>query len=321
MSCPYTIIKSFIKHIDAPAAGSVQIASDTNIEMNIEVDYASLQDGTYSSDLTVHICQSVDSTTIVGNIDLTYTTIVAFADSVSQSERESMLSADIPQSIYNKVRHIVWEQSEKAGLTPIMLPYYLFTSQVGRGELNYRALIMELAGNEQFSGFMEVYHTYCDNPYSYTDSPLYRHCLRLFTPKEYCHPTFADCHESCWDMFLQLLLVNATAEYKLVQTEGTAPELVFSYLSLKEVAASTLTPEEFKSLMLCLLTDAFALVLPQIIGNRVDQRYSKQITDYQTLSREDIMRLYGCDNNSPKQKCEVVNLLYSRLCDYYLQTN
>lgn len=186
--------------------------------------------------------------------------------------------------------------------------------------INYSSLIAELKKNEHFSRFMEVYCNYTDDPYSYTDSPLYKHCLRLFAPKAYCHPTFVNCDESCWDMFLQLLWVNQEAECKFVYTEGTNPELVFSYLSLKEVAASTLLPEEFKPLLLCLITDAFADILPYVLSSNIDEEYSAQIVDYKALSREDIAHIYGCNKQGDAEEIEVVDFLYSRLSDYYLQT-
>ena len=186
--------------------------------------------------------------------------------------------------------------------------------------INYSSLIAELAENEHFSRFMEVYSNYTDNPYSYTDSPLYKHCLQLFTPKAYCHPTFVDCDVSCWDMFLQLIWVNREAECKFVYTEGTNPELVFSYLSLKEVAASTLSPEEFRPLLLCLLTDAFAAILPHILSSQIDHISFAQVTDYKTLSRNDIAHHFGCNEQSSTEHNEFVDWLYSRLSDYYSQT-
>lgn len=191
-------------------------------------------------------------------------------------------------------------------------------SQTDKG-INYSSLIAELKENEHFNSFMEVYSSYADNPYSYTDSPLYKLCLKLFTPKAYCHPTFVDCDAECWDMFLQLIWVNREAECKFVYTEGTDPELVFSYLSLKEVAASTLSPEEFRPLLLCLLTDAFAAILPYILSNQTNQMQFVQIADYKALSRDDIARLYGCNEQTPACKIEVINWLYSRLVDYYSQ--
>ena len=116
--------------------------------------------------------------------------------------------------------------------------------------IDYRALITELGSNEQFSGFMGLFCKYTDEPYSYTASPLYKYALKFFTPREYCHPTFVECDQSCWDMLLQLLFVSREADCKFVQTEGIAPELVLSYLSLKDVAVSTLSLQELKSLLL-----------------------------------------------------------------------
>ena len=175
--------------------------------------------------------------------------------------------------------------------------------------IDYRSLITELGSNEQFSGFMELFCKYTDEPYSYTASPLYK----------YCHPTFVECDQSCWDMLLQLLFVSREADCRFVQTEGIAPELVLSYLSLKDVAVSTLSLQELKSLLLCLLTDAFAELLPHIIGSCIDQEYAEQLTDYQSLTREELLRMYGCSEHSSAAQIKMIDHLYSRLCNYYLQ--
>ena len=185
--------------------------------------------------------------------------------------------------------------------------------------IDYRSLITELGSNEQFSGFMELFCKYTDEPYSYTASPLYKYALKFFTPREYCHPTFVECDQSCWDMLLQLLFVSREADCRFVQTEGIAPELVLSYLSLKDVAVSTLSLQELKSLLLCLLTDAFAELLPHIIGSCIDQEYAEQLTDYQSLTREELLRMYGCSEHSSAEQIKMIDHLYSRLCNYYLQ--
>ena len=186
--------------------------------------------------------------------------------------------------------------------------------------INYRSLLVELSNNEHFNSFMELLCKYTDDPYSYTSSPLYRYCLRLFEPRDYCHPTFDNCDEQCWQMFLQLLFANREAQCSFVTTEGAAPELVFSYLSLTDVAASTLSVEEFRLLLLCLLTDAFASTLPYTLGGKVDKEYFGQITDYQSLSRDNIARLYGCTEHSSTELVEFVDWLSSRLAEYSFQT-
>lgn len=186
--------------------------------------------------------------------------------------------------------------------------------------INYRSLLVELSNNEHFNSFMELLCKYTDDPYSYTSSPLYRYCLRLFEPRDYCHPTFDNCDEQCWQMFLQLLFANREAQCSFVTTEGAAPELVFSYLSLTDVAASTLSVEEFRLLLLCLLTDAFASIIPHTLGSNINKEYFEQIADYQLLSHDNLAHLYGCSEHSSTEQVAFVDWLYSRLAEYYSQT-
>ena len=120
--------------------------------------------------------------------------------------------------------------------------------------IDYRWIIQTLSRGEQGQEFFDLYSAINPNPYSYSESELYLHYFRLFNPVEYLHPTFDECDNNMWNMLLQLLFGNLTAECTLTHsTDNTLPELEFSYPPVGTMKCSELTTDILKPLLLCLL--------------------------------------------------------------------
>ena len=128
--------------------------------------------------------------------------------------------------------------------------------------IDYRWIIQTLSMGEQGQEFFDLYSAINPNPYSYSESELYLHYFRLFNPVEYLHPTFDECDNNMWNMLLQLLFGNLTAECTLTHsTDNTLPELEFSYPPVGTMKCSELTTDILKPLLLCLLSAAAAINL------------------------------------------------------------
>ena len=181
--------------------------------------------------------------------------------------------------------------------------------------IDYRWLIQTLSCGEQGQEFFELYSAINPNPYSYTESELYLHYFRLFNPVAYLHPTLAQCDNGVWSMLLQLLFGNPIAECTLVRAdENSLPELVFNYPPVGTIKSSELTAEILKPLLLCLLSDAFASILPQLATANIDTQYSSLLPTSRPLYKEELENLYA-DNGSFSETT------YRKLNHYHNQTS
>ena len=160
--------------------------------------------------------------------------------------------------------------------------------------IDYRWLIQTLSCGEQGQEFFDLYSAINPNPYSYSESELYLHYFRLFNPVEYLHPTLAQCDNDAWSMLLQLLFGNPIAECTLTHsTDNTLPELEFNYPPVGTMKCSELTTDILKPLLLCLLSDAFASILPQLAAANIDTQYSSLLPTDRPLYKQELENLYA----------------------------
>ena len=78
--------------------------------------------------------------------------------------------------------------------------------------------------------------------------------------------------------------------------------------------SSELTAEILKPLLLCLLSDAFASILPQLATANIDTQYSSLLPTSRPLYKEELENLYA-DNGSFSETT------YRKLNHYYNQTS
>ena len=185
-------------------------------------------------------------------------------------------------------------------------------------KIDYSWIIRELSSGTSGSEFFEIYSELTPEPYSYTHSPLYLHYFRFFVPVEYHHPQFAECDEQLWSLLFQLLFGNPAAECSLVQN-GYLLELKFHYRHFGTMLAHNLTLETLKPLLLCLLSDAFAIILPHIATPTLDPIYSSLLPTTRHLYKEEDVTLYsGADKNNA-ENIEFAEQIYKQLSHYYSQ--
>ena len=177
--------------------------------------------------------------------------------------------------------------------------------------IDYRWIIQTLSRGEQGQEFFDLYSAINPNPYSYSESELYLHYFRLFNPVEYLHPTFDECDNNMSNMLLQLLFGNLTAECTLTHsTDNTLPELEFNYPPVGTMKCSELTTDILKPLLLCLLSDAFASILPQLAAANIDTQYSSLLPTDRPLYKQELENLYA-DNTSFAESA------FEKLSHYY----
>lgn len=322
MSAHYTIAKSFVKKVEFNAPGAVAnieaTPSTTNIESHIKTQSYEIDKNTYGLDICVMLDRSVAAKGVIDSLNVVYSVIVEFDGDVEQSERNIMLAVDIPQSLYNKVRNLVYNLTAESSLEAVMLPAYCFET-FEQNDFSYRTALMNIGPREDFNSIWDIYSCHAENAYDYADSPIYRHGLKFFIPVDYAHPTFEGCNESWWDMLLQLLYINPQAKCQLVDKGGEVPELIFDYGTISQVPVSAIGPDDSKVLTTCLLADVFAMMGAHILNNHIDQDFSAKIGDYQKLKLKDLQRLYGCGKANDSRLESFVEQLYERINLYYSQ--
>lgn len=320
MNNSYSIIRSFLKQ--AVVDSNIPLTEDirTNLGLNIEVHTSPLmaENGLYSSDLCANISRTTDSGEVIYSLRVIYSAIVAFErEDISDDQREFILTIEIPQSLYNKVRNSVWNLTEESDLVPLMLPEHSFLAQKRdkTETIDFISTIQTLSANEQYRDIIGIYSTYVDNPFSFTDSPLYYHYLRFFTPMEYKHPDLSRCSDTTWQQLLVLLFANPDVECSMVYKESL-PELQFSYLHLQNKLVSELSTDEIEALMTCMVADCFATVLPKIITANINQNYAAELTDNETISLQKLQRLYNINELSTSDDISFVYMLHQRISHY-----
>lgn len=322
MGKSYTISKSFVKKIEFNTPGAVAnletTSSATNIETHISTRNHQIESNTYLLDICATVERSVSAKSNIDSLEVVYSAIVEFDSDVVDSERTIMLAVDIPQSLYNKVRNLVYNLTAESSLEAVMLPAHCFESAEQK-EFSFRTALMNIGNREDFSSVWDIYSCHTENAYDYADSPIYRHGLKFFIPVDYAHPTFEGCDESWWDMLLQLLYINPQAKCQLVDKGGEVPELIFDYGTISQVPVSAIGPDDSKVLTTCLLADAFAMMGAHILNNHIDQDFSAKIGDYQKLKLKDLQRLYGCGKATDSRLEAFVEQLYQKISNYYLQ--
>ena len=318
MTQEYTILRSFIKEVTLNSQAATSPLAKNNLDMRIEVQHSEISSGSYLSDICIYIDRTQKSESSLFSMRFIYSTVVNFSnpESVTEQRRDIILSTEVPQIIYNKVRNIVWNLTSESDYAPIMLPDHSFLPKgESKEDIEFGMIMRSIGANEHFTNIIELYSTYTDKPFSYTDSPLYLHYLRFFTPIEYNHPTLSRCNNSTWQQLLAMLFGNPDVDCRF-EYNTPLPDLKFSYLRYQEKSVAELTVSEIEALMTCMIADYFAAIIPHITTAQINLPYSDSLSSEQNITLSQMYTLYNINELCSAAEIAFVETLHKRISHY-----
>lgn len=350
-------IKTFLKNVafESPNSPGLFFNADgmANLEVSIDVQSRAAK-GTsfYLVELHTRLTPKIDEQ-IVFNLNLIYSTLVEIANKEIEEEcLKKVLQVDIPQSMYNPLRALVWNLTLESGFPPIMMSDYSFAEHQSNTaimpldykksdntpdgineeeiivdeiikenvySLGYRWIIEDICMEEEGITFLETLKNATGNDLTeYHELPLYKYFYRFLVPIEYNHPEYDECDKSYWSILFQLLFGEGEA-VKIIDKENSLPEIEFTYLDERRTISS-LTFEELKLLTSDLAVQAFTQTCVDIIGMDIDKEVYDTLKYDRPILKEELLALFNCNrSNAKSENVEFVEKLYSRIkeCDLY----
>lgn len=385
----YQTIYTYLKSVEFDSPNTPNMFFDTLGVANNKITLNSISK--VSADKSIYLVElhctvtPVINNQIIFSVKVIYSSLIRFSDNdIDEQQRDYILKVEVTQQLFNPLRSLIWNLTEKSGFPGIMLNDFNFANPMASGinvsiedeedfdddgdedeeedddfyeedddsdldeeeceELNEEELCCDIVSDSEEStcnthplGYQWIIEniksfeegrqflntvkevTGCDLA-SYTDNPLYKYFYRFLPTIEYNHPSFAGCEESYWPLLLQMLFGEGW-DVKIIPVENGLPEVEFKLNTNDRRRVSSLSLSELKSLTSNISTLAFTGVLVEICRMHINDDYAKTLSDDAILSKDELLKLYGCDKPSCSQKkLDLAEMIYRRIKECTLQT-
>ena len=366
MEGKFEILKTYLKQVKYDTLAMPQVFFDEHADGNLKVAFTvnvkkNQKGELHLVDLWTTLQPTVDGTVEVSKLQVCYSALVCITDkNLSEEEYKRVLKEDVPQTMYNAIRALVWDITNASGCPPIMMTDYTFSQEKGEEGLNYvdetmdfepeiipkmldsvdekldailedDSLILDygwmlnvLSVIEGDTHFLETFKEACGSDLSsFQDTVMYKYFYRFLTPMEFLHPDFEQCEEDFWPMFFQLLLGEGE-DVKVLMDENGKAELEFEWKQRERRKVSKLTLKELKEVLMDLTFQAFVQTGLEINDKIIKGVDVGHLQEGQIISKEDFLALYGCDEeyegDIDEEAFGFVEGLYSRIEDCDAQT-
>ncbi|MBO7571226.1 MAG: protein-export chaperone SecB [Bacteroidales bacterium] len=320
----FTLVKKFLRQLEFvdPKAPQITNPNSGDVVLNVymDVDTAPLEDSMYNVDLKMLVECKTSKLLTVFSVKLVYSAIVSVDKDVAGDDVNEILKVSVPQLLYDDVRFVVGNVTRDSEYPIVMLKDHTFvmdrekekeTVDESDNDVCYKCDYNELAQKTKMKGAYSYYYDF-------------------IVPIKYNHPDYEDFDEEFWDVFFKLLVGDFATLCSLENTDGSIPNLVFSFDKYENTSVADLSYEDICSIASLLMDrpDNMLSNIDVIAWLNADSEFYDKLSHEELVSREDFYQLYGSnaneipdeDDSDSDEKVSaglysILDTMYSRLLD------